>query len=214
MANLSERKKEQLIEMLKTAGPKYKKYLLSQDFYIICEDYSTYNVCFSARKFQHLTGLSVNISDRDFLIHCVNGTISKNNIKTVQHYDYNTLKRKCERLARIDLFLNAGIKTTLFIEELQTNTAVFPVAINNIEMDTCICFSAGRGLIGTSLRTSVNSYNGKSCKKIKCIVSKTKTDDLYSKINYISDIKGLFSELPQVRLLLSDELRNKMDGIV
>ena len=56
----------------------------------------------------------------------------------------------------MDLLLNAKTANTIFLENLHTHTADYPVAINNVALDTCIGFR-GEIFTGVTLRTSSNS---------------------------------------------------------
>ena len=200
---LDEKQKDTLIGYLKTAGPKYNKYLLGKEFLIVCDDYSTHKIRFVKRKFNHLTGLNTSLNDNNFYNNCLKGIISKSAIEDFQHYDFKTLCKKCSRLAKIDLFLNAETNSTLFLENLHTNTADYPVAVNNVSLDVCVGFR-GNLFECATLRTSANSFNADTSKRILCILSRNLSEKRFSNINYISNLKDIFENLLNIQNDISE----------
>ncbi len=195
---LKDKDKKRIISYLEVAAPKYKKYYLGRSFNIICDDFCEYNVVFTKNKFLHLTGLKIKGNEEDFFKNCLTGKISIEQINNIQKYNLNTIYKKCKRLSKFDSFLYASTSTTLFLENLHTNTFNFPVAINNVELDTCICFNDDI-LTASSLRTSSNSYNADKSKKIICILSKKYEEEKYSQINYISSSKEIISNIEGIK---------------
>lgn len=83
------------------------------------------------------------------------------------------MNRKSKRIENIHHLLYKDGEKTLLLEELDTNTYIFPVAIKNMGTDICIGFVTGRHK-ARSLRNAKSSNNAKSEKKM---VVKVPTDN-------------------------------------
>ena len=212
---LNARNKRVLTQYIKQAAVLYNKYLLNRDFLIICDDFSTYKIRFHRRKFKHLTGIKTSLSEINFFNNALNGIIAESDLNTQQKYDFSTLKKKCCRLTKADLFLNSHTKTTLLLECLHTNTYDFPIAINNIELDMCVACKSNHSFFeASSLRTSSNSKNASKIKTIICVISKMQSEEKFTNINYISNIKLIVNNVPDFKNIISDEIADKFSYII
>ncbi|MGN0006350.1 MAG: PBECR4 domain-containing protein [Candidatus Gastranaerophilaceae bacterium] len=205
--------KNKLRNYLIIAANKYSSYLIGKDFLILSDNYSVFTISFTIERFKHLTGITTNLSERNFYSKCRNGTLLFSDIETNQHYDFNTLKKKCKALSNIDKFLYADAKDTLIINNLRTNTRSYKLTINNLSQKICICFHDVVN-IGWSLRTSVNFDNCSDTKKVIAIFSKNKNCSKYSNIVYISNIKSIYKNFSNIEKYLSKELKDKFSYII
>lgn len=210
---LSEGHKERIRNRIIHGARMYHKYLCNKTFMVLCDDGSEEIVRFYKEDFQHLTGLISNLSDCIFFEHCLSGTIDKGNISSSQKYDWSTLNKKSKRIENIHhLLYNDGDKT-LLLEDLYTNTYIFPVAIKNIGTDICIGFVTKRNR-ARSLRNSRNSNNAKSEKKIVAIFAKKESQPMYDELVYISSIYKIYEMNSTFPNKLSNLLRNRLECII
>lgn len=210
---ISQNKKEFLRKKLITGARNYKHYLVNKVFYIICDDYCIYKVIFPQKKFKHLTGIQSSRTDRQFFLDCCSGILDFSAINSQQKYNWQTLKKKAEKIENIERMLYTGVKDSLFLINLHTNTMDFPIAINNLAENLCIGFK-GTMYSSSTLRTSSNSNQSDDAKKILAIFAKKTSDVKCSEIVYVSDIKGLTEHIKNLNKFLSDDIIEKIAYIV
>lgn len=180
---LSEGHKLKLQEKIKQGANNYEKYLNDKCFKIVCEDGTETIVRFFQGDFKHLTGIESDLDDDEFYDKCLNGYISTGNILTEQKYDWSTLKGKANRIENIHKLLYENAEKTLLLNELKVNTTVFPVAIRNDSMKSCVGF-VGNINKARSLRKSNSSKNANSEKEIVAIYGKINGQQEFSEIVY------------------------------
>lgn len=180
---LSEGHKLKLQEKIKQGANNYEKYLNDKCFKIVCEDGTETIVRFFQGDFKHLTGIESDLDDDEFYDKCLNGYISTGNILTEQKYDWSTLKGKANRIENIHKLLYENAEKTLLLNELKVNTTVFPVAIRNDNMKSCVGF-VGNINKARSLRKSNSSQNANSEKEIVAIYGKINGQQEFSEIVY------------------------------
>ncbi|MBE5961058.1 MAG: hypothetical protein E7256_06670 [Lachnospiraceae bacterium] len=194
------------------AGAKlYKNYLINKDFWIICEDGSDYKFQFKKKDFKHLTGIKSDLNDSRFFQNCTEALLSDNNIADIQHYNYQTLKAKADRISKINSIICESIEESLFMVNLHTNTDDYPVAIKNAITNTCIGFK-GPDNYARTLRKASNSNNSDEEKKIVAIFSKMKESLEYNNIEYISDKDRIFElkcDIEEISAELWKDLNNQ-----
>ena len=110
-----------------------------------------------------MTGVKSDLSEKDFYDNCANGILDKGNILTRQKYNCGTLKRKSDQIENIHELMYAEGKKTLLLEKLKVNTCVFPVAIKNDEVDTCVGFVSDKN----KARSLRNAKNATECESEK-----------------------------------------------
>lgn len=79
-----------------------KQYLINKKFLIVCEDGENYEVAFYKKDFKHLTGIHSDLNNERFFENSALGILSENNIFETQHYNYQTLKQKADRIEKIE----------------------------------------------------------------------------------------------------------------
>lgn len=187
-------KRQYLRDKVVSGAQIYKKHFMNKKFLIICENNESYEIVFKKKDFKHLTGIESDLNEERFFENSAASTLSENNILENQHYNYQTLKFKADKIGTIDSLLYTNTKDSLFMIDLHTNTCDFPVAIKNVNSNTCIGFF-GNDNHARSLRKYSNSQDCKSQKKIKAIFSKVNGSKEYSESIYISgDISDLFEK--------------------
>lgn len=193
MANtytLNEGQKIRLKNKIIKGAENYKNYLENKSFLIVCEDGTEEIVRFFQLDFKHLTGLKSNLNDINFYNNCANKTISTGNIETRQKYNWTTLKSKSDRIEKIQELLYRDVKKTLLLDELVTNTHVFPVAIRNDDANICVGFVSSINK-ARSLRKAHSSKNVKRELKIIAILGKRNGESVFDELVYVKDTKLL-----------------------
>lgn len=180
---LDDTKKLYIRNKIVAGALKYKQFLMEKDFYIICKDEISYCVHFYANDFKHLTGIDSPLSDNSFFDNCLKGLLTISNIDENQTYNWRTLRGKADRVEKIDEIIYGNSDNSLFMINLHTNTATFPVAIRNSDLDTCIGFTTLDNKART-LRKYSNSSNADEQKEIGAILAKSKTSTLYDELVY------------------------------
>ena len=180
---LTDGNKHRLREKIIQGAINFEKYLTGKSFKIICEDKSETIVRFFKRDFKHLTGIDSDLNENEFYEKCLQSHIETGNIFNEQKYDWSTLKGKSNRIENIHKLLYEDAEKTLLLNQLKVNTTVFPVAIRNDNMKTCVGF-AGSVHKARSLRKSNSSKNAKQEKVIVAIYGRTNEETDFSEIVY------------------------------
>ncbi|RHJ59950.1 hypothetical protein DW116_10490 [[Ruminococcus] lactaris] len=115
---------------------------------------------------------------------CKQGIISTGNIRTDQKYDWSTLRGKANRIECIHELLYQNAEKTLLLNGLITHTYVFPVAIRNDALNSCIGF-AGNINKARSLRKAGTSRNTAVEKEIVAIWGRADGSSAYDECVYI-----------------------------
>ncbi len=183
---LTEGNKRRLRNAIVQGAKNYDKYLNDKCFKIICEDGTHTEVRFFQGDFKHLTGIDSDLNENDFYEKCCNDLISTGNILTNQFYDWSTLKGKSNRIASIHELLYKDAEKTLLINDLITHTYVFPVAIRNDEINTCVGFASNINK-ARSLRKAGTSKNTRAEKTIVTILGRKNGTTQYDEIVYMKD---------------------------
>lgn len=204
MYEIADNKKEQIRNKVITGAQKYKNYLVGKEFLVICEDFTECIVRFYANDFIHLTGLLSNLSDDDFFNNCCNSALSTGNIETLQKYNWRTLKNKFNRIENIDQIMYGNFLNSKFITNLHTNTATFPVAISNFDIDACIGFNTSYNKART-LRKQSNSTTYDSCKNIIAVFAKQPNVEQYNEKIFLPD-KNILADKNDILSKLSDDI--------
>lgn len=184
--NLSEGRKERIRDKIILGAKNYKQYLCDKTFRILCEDGTEKEVRFFGADFQHLTGVKSDLNDERFFDNCRLGTIDKGNILTNQKYNWSTLKRKSDRIVNIHGLLYENNDKTLLLEEFEAKSCVFPVAIKNNEMDTCVGFTSDINK-ARSLRNAISASKCKDEKKIVFIAAKKNGEEKFTELVYSAE---------------------------
>lgn len=137
---------------------------MDKNIFIICEDGTSYTVCFFANDFLHLTGVRTNLDEKRFFENSFLGRLSEGNIYEEQKYNWQTLKSKAIRIQIIDEIIYTDVEDSLFMENLHTNTFIYNVAIRNTSQNSCVGFKDSINKART-LRKATNSTNATSEKK-------------------------------------------------
>lgn len=173
----------------------YKNHLMNKEFLIICEDGDFSVVRFFKKDFLHLVGIETTLNEDNFFDNCCDGMLSENNIDSKQKYNWSTLKSKAIRIEKIQTLIYENVKESLFIINLHTNTADFPIAIRNAITDTCVGFR-GKLNKARTLRKYSNSGNADTEKRIIAIFSKQQdTSKRFDSLIYITTIQELYMSL-------------------
>ena len=180
---LTEDKKLTLQERIKQGAQNYERYLVNKSFKIVCEDGSETIVRFFKKDFKHLTGIKSDLSEAQFYEKCLEGKISTGNILTEQKYNWKTLKDKSERIQNIHKLLYEDVDKTLLLNDLETNTHVFPIAIRNDEANICVGFVSDANK-ARSLRKATSSQDAGHTKVITAIYGKKNGESDYSEAVY------------------------------
>lgn len=213
MPILPQDKRQFLKEKIINGSREYKNHLMDKDFCIVCEDGSIHVVRFFKADFLHLTGIRTDLSEDNFFTNSTLGILGVSNIKEEQKYDWKTLKSKAIRIEHIHKILYENVKNTLFMINLHTNTATFPVAIKNSNIDTCIGFTDSVNKART-LRKYSNSNDADEQKKIIAIFEKKQTQAKYDKFVYITSVKELYEKKEDINDYITIELKERLEYIV
>lgn len=206
-------KKMYLKECLTEGARNYDHFLVGKDFWIICEDGTESTVRFFKKDYIHLAGVQSNLSDGSFFEQCKKDKLTDGNILTHQHYNWLTLKGKGVRIRNIHKIVYADVKESLFIFNLHTNTADFPVAIRNRTTNTCVGY-VDRIHKARTLRKFTNSGNSDSEKKIAAIFAKKPSQAKYNELVYISNINKVYETNHTFIDKLSDLVRGRLICII
>lgn len=211
MSRLNSTQKQRIRNDVIKGARNYYKYLVPYKFLIITEDGDANIFQFNKADFIHLAGISSMLSDKDFFDNCLKGTLSENNIKDEQHYNFGTIKRKITRLKNIHRIIYANASTNLILINLYTNTACFPFAIESIEDKTVVAFRYP-GNNARSLRNN-NHTDSDNKKSIVAIFSKAKNQtEKYSNLVYLRNHAYLdnvsFDILSQISVNIINKLYN------
>lgn len=201
------RLKDYLRERILCGARNYNHYFVGKSFLIICDDGTESVVWFSKKDFIHLTGIQSDLNGVKFFNNCVTGKFSSGNIKNKQKYNKATLKNKAKRIKNIHKIIYADVSNSLFLFNLHTNTADFPVAIRNASMNMCVGFKDNTHR-GRTLRRFTNSTNFDDEKKIIAIFARKSNDILYDELVYISNISKICGDYDNILNKLSYRLRN------
>ena len=188
---LSDNHKERLRTLAISGAQNFKTRLSNKVFRVICEDHTTEDVRFFSADFKHLTGLYSNLGDEEFYNNCVNGTLDKGNIETMQKYEWQTLKRKGQDVERLYDLLSSDTEKTVLLNELETHTYTFPVAIKNPLLNMCVAFASDSHK-ARSMRKASNSLNATSTKKVLAIFAKQSYEPNFGEVVYMSDALNVF----------------------
>ena len=194
---LTEGNKTRLREKIVQGAKNYDKYLNNKCFKIICEDGIHTEVRFFQDDFKHLTGIESDLNESDFYAKCCKDLISTGNILTNQSYDWSTLRGKSNRIASIHELLYKDAKKTLLINGLITHTYVFPVAIRNDEINSCVGFVSNINK-ARSLRKAGTSKNTQTEKTIIAILGRKNGNSIYDEIVYMKDKGEVLSVYPSI----------------
>lgn len=171
-------------------------------------------VTFKVKDFNHLSGVNSDLSDSSFFYNCLKRTITINNIKTNQHYNYQTIKDKLKRLVEINNIIYADSSTNLVLLGLNTNTYTFPLAIRNDNKNVCVAFNGNSSPFrGRSLRKGKNSLNAHNEMKINYIFSKHVKEQLYDNLVYTRNIKRLPCILVDYKTILHPTILSRFSYI-
>lgn len=181
---LTEENKVRLKGKIVKGAQNFEKYLNGKCFKIICKDGMQTEIHFFQDDFKHLTGIESNLSERDFYLKCKQGLISTGNIRTDQKYDWSTLRGKANRIECIHELLYQNAEKTLLLNGLITHTYVFPVAIRNDVLNSCIGF-VGNINKARSLRKAGTSRNTAVEKEIVAIWGRAEGSSAYDECVYI-----------------------------
>lgn len=148
----------------------YSKYLLNKKFAIVTDDLNVVTVTFHKKDFAHLTGLLVNVGENKFFDLCIEGKISRSNIKNLQKHNLSTLFTKATNVENILHFIYADASTNLFLTDFVMASKPdkpFPCAIKNLSKNMVLAFSNGKDILkAKSLRKGTNNEVYNNSKKI------------------------------------------------
>lgn len=200
---LTEGNKIRLKNNIIQGAQNFNQYLNNKTFCIVCEDGEETLIRFFQNDYKHLTGITSDLNDNEFYKKCFDGTISTGNIEDEQHYNWNTLKKKTDRIAKIHVLLYTNAEKTLLINQLKVNTTVFPTAIKNNAENICVGF-VSKANKARSLRTASSSTDTKSEKNIVGIFSKANSESDFSELVYIKEDNTAISVYEKIKNLSSD----------
>ena len=210
---LTQNKKMYIKECLAEGATNYSHFLTGKVFLIICDDCTERTIRFFKKDYIHLTGIKSNVSDDDFFTLCKKRKLADGNIFTRQYYNWSTLKGKAVRIKDIHKIVYADVKESLFIFDLHTNTADFPVAIRNSTRNTCVGFIDNIHKART-LRKYSNSGNSECEKKIAAIFARPTSQTKYNELVYISNVYDIYTSDNALIHKLSNSLRNRLTHIL
>ncbi|MFQ6792077.1 MAG: hypothetical protein ACLRT4_04735 [Thomasclavelia sp.] len=154
----------------------------------------------------HLAGVDTVFGDSDLYEHCIDGTLTEINIKSNQHYDFGTIRKKIIRIKKINKIIYANAGSNLVLINLHTHTRDFPIAIESLEDKMVVAF-VGDDFHARSLRNN-NQTNANEKKNIIAIFSREKrSEDKYEQLVYIKNYEYLrsiytkFDEVISVNIL-------------
>lgn len=191
----------------------YHHYLINKTFLVICKNGEERNIRFFKNDYMHLTGLKSNLNEDAFFEQCKNSFLNLGNISQYQKYNWATLKGKAVRIQNIHKIIYSDIQNSLFIFNLHTNTADFPIAIRNSAINTCVTFKNSIGQ-ARSLRKFTNSNNSDCEQEIAAIFAKTEPALQYNELVYISNIKEMLKVNTDCFDKCSDSLKIRLKDAV
>ena len=158
--------------------------LLNKVYLIISDTNELFEVTFCAEDFKHLTGVKSSLGDKSFYRSCYKKTFTRNNVASNQTKDWNSLKGKEKGILNIRNILYSDADDVLILDELITNTAIFPIALRNDNKDIAVAFDTEYK--ARSIRKARHSLNVKRTMNIQCIVSKNCNSSLYTDLVYLN----------------------------
>lgn len=210
MHSLSQSSKKRIKNDIITGARLYKKYLMPNEFLVITEDGDSVVVCFHKGDFAHLAGVDTVFDDSDLYDHCIDGTLTEINIKSNQHYDFGTIRKKIIRIKKINKIIYANADTNLVLVNLHTHTRDFPIAIESLDDKMVVAFT-GDDFHARSLRNN-NQTNADAKKNIIAIFSRGKrSNNKYEQLVYIKDYEYLKSIYPKYDEMISVNVLEKYD---
>lgn len=181
--NISDSRKSRLVNTYINAAKTYSNFI-GYIFEVHTVE-KIYKLEFNIKDFKHLCGVKSNLSNRDFYQNSLNGTLAINNINSIQPKDWNSLKGKEKCLLNFKYLIETPTDT-LFLEELDTGTCTFPVALRNDVKDIAIAFKSNSNYYARSLRKARHSLNCLKSSRIIKVYKISKNDKNDIKIVYES----------------------------
>ena len=206
---LSEGHKNRLKQSIIQGAENYERYLRDKCFKVVCEDGTHTLVRFFHGDFKHLSGIQSDLNENDFYTKCIRREISTGNILTDQKYDWSTLKGKSSRLENIHEILYLETEKRLLLNELKTNTYIFPVAIRNEEINSCVGFVSETHK-ARSLRKASSSNIFSNSKKIIAILSRQNSSALFCEIVYVKSNCDVLGVCPALSLEISEDVKMQL----
>lgn len=136
---------------------------------------------------------------------CVNGILSRSNIKTLQRHNKATLKSKSKNIEKILHFIYADASTNLLLTQFVTDgepNRPFPYAIENVNEKMVLAF-ASKTHKAKSLRKRTGTQQYKESKKIIGIFKIN--NNLWDECVYIRKREEILNNIDLD--LLSDKLK-------
>lgn len=205
---INEGKRKKLRENAIKGAAQYSHYLMNKVFLVICEDGAEYTLQFLKSDYRHLTGIDSNLEDDIFFDNCKSRYLDIGNINEYQTYNWQTLNSKSTRISQIHRILYDNIQNALFMINLHTNTRDFPVAIKNVNINTCIGFVDNNNKART-LRKYSSSSNADEQKKIYLIIAKKQDETLYDELVYVSIVENVYDVNKNILEKMSTKLQTK-----
>ncbi len=139
---------------------------------------------FNKEDFKHLTGIQSDLNPKSFFNNCLNETITRQNIKTNQTKDWNSIRGKLKIIENIDDMIYGAVEDVLLINILYTRTREFPLALRNDSRDMAVAF-VDKNLHARSLRKARHSLQVKNTYEIIQIRVRNKDALQYKQIIYL-----------------------------
>lgn len=158
-----ERKKRLLESCIK--GAKEYSNLVGNIYEIHTVENKVYHIEFNTKDFKHLCGVTSSLKDEDFYNNAKKSLLTTKNISNNQIKDWNSLKGKEKCILNIQSFI-MNADEVLILEELNTNTSVFPIALRNDAKDIAVAFKKASNYYARSLRKARHSLDVQSASEI------------------------------------------------
>lgn len=208
--HLTDGNKNRIRKNIIKGAKNYDTFLNGKVFKILCHDETTVCIRFFSDDFKHLTGIETDLSENDFFRMCLEEKINNGNILSEQKYDWSTLKSKVTRIANLQELLYSKSDKILLLKNLNTHTKIFPTAIRNNSMKTCVAF-VGSINKARSLRKAGTSKDADEEKKIIMIVAKKETLDIYDELVYLKDEKKLKDCSKRIFTDIDDKIKDTLN---
>ena len=127
--------KNQIVRRIRRAATNYKRYLVGKTFMFIYEK-RYIEVMFTTKAFFHLTGVNSNLTAINFYKHAIleNGLKASEISFDLDHpFDFANLKTQCLK----DLY-KITIKDILVADNVVTATAIYKLALTELEITLCL----------------------------------------------------------------------------
>ena len=173
-----DRKKEEILSLVKEAAPLYKAAVVNKTFLIVFEK-GYIELIFKVQNFSHLCGKITNLYAKDFYHKALYGNLTSDDIEFDEErfYEYAIIK-----LTHIEEALNIFNKKMYIAQPFDTDSALYEYGATNKTLTLCLNKENNK-YIPYSLRVkNIDKERYADLHEVKCVFTKETTRKLYNNL--------------------------------